>query len=228
MSIKPVESSASEQDLSALVDGELDGRSAGQLMAQWRDDPGLRERWHCYQLIGDVLRSDDLASQPGRDSEFLARLRVRLESEAVVLAPEPLPAASPPVVSRPPVPVVRRRWAAPAAVAAGFVVVAAGALLMGRNTGSDGVDASFASVRPGGLSVPAVDPRTLAGALPVGTGPQTTTSVTDVPTVEASGTVIRDARLDRYFAAHQQAAGGSVFGPQATQLRRAAVEVPAR
>lgn len=227
MSIKPVESSASEQDLSALVDGELDGPSAGQLMAQWRDDPGLRERWHCYQLIGDVLRSDDLASQPGRDSEFLARLRVRLASEAVVLAPEPLPAAAPAVVSRPPARVLRRRWAAPAAVAAGFVVVAAGALMMGRNTGSDAGDSSFASARPGGLSAPAVDPRALAGAVPVGTVPQAN-SVTDVPTVEASGTVIRDARLDRYFAAHQQAAGGSVFGPQATQLRRAAVEVPAR
>ena len=33
----------------------------------WRGDGELREDWHAYHLIGDVLRSDDLAIAPARD-----------------------------------------------------------------------------------------------------------------------------------------------------------------
>lgn len=226
MSIKPVESSESEQHLSQLVDGELDAQTANSLMANWRDDPAMRERWHTYQLIGDVLRSEDLASRPAKDSAFLVSLRARLEQEPVVLAPEPLPVAAPVEAAAPLSRRLRRRWAAPAAVAAGFMVVAAGALMMGRHTGTQGLDASMASSRSGG--VPAVvDGRSPSGTMPVAME-SASAGLLDVPTVEASGTVIRDARLDRYFAAHQQAAGGSVFGTQANSLRRAAVEVPAR
>ena len=52
-------------------------------------------RWHAYHLIGDVLRSDDLASAPGRDAAFLQRLSARLDDEPAVLAPEPLAAWRP-------------------------------------------------------------------------------------------------------------------------------------
>ncbi|WP_293409007.1 hypothetical protein [Piscinibacter sp.] len=64
-----------------------------------------------------MLRSDDLA-HAGRDRrDFLNRLRERLADEPVVLAPAPVPAASP---CR-----SRRAWpGAPAALAAGAAVAA--------------------------------------------------------------------------------------------------------
>ena len=56
--------------------------------------PGATSRtrapsWHAYQLIGDVLRSEDLAAEPAADEAFLVALRARLADEPVVLAPQP-------------------------------------------------------------------------------------------------------------------------------------------
>lgn len=105
--------------LSALVDGESE--DAERACGRWRDDADLRRDWHAYQLIGDVMRSDDLASHAGRDAAFLAGIRARLAAEPVVLAPAPQAAPT------------RRRqhWVLPAAAAAGFVVVA-GVLVVAR------------------------------------------------------------------------------------------------
>jgi sigma-E factor negative regulatory protein RseA len=105
--------------LSALADG--DAQSADAACAGWRDDVEARRTWHAYQLIGDVMRSDDLARPAARDAAFLAGVRERLAAEAVVLAPTPA------VVS------ARRRqhWLLPVAAAAGFVVVA-GVLVVTR------------------------------------------------------------------------------------------------
>lgn len=121
--MKPEPQSDSEQErswLSALVDGEADG--AEHACGRWRDDAGLRRDWHAYQLIGDVMRSDDLASTSGRDAAFLAAIRTRLADEPVVLAPEAAAART-----------ARRRqpWLLPMAAAAGFVVVA-GVLVVAR------------------------------------------------------------------------------------------------
>jgi len=124
MNPKPLPSATQDDEharawLSALVDGE-DG-DAERACGRWRDDTELRRDWHAYQLIGDVMRSDDLASPAGRDAAFLAGIRARLAAEPVVLAPEP---ASPPARRRQP-------WVLPIAAAAGFVVVA-GVLVVAR------------------------------------------------------------------------------------------------
>jgi sigma-E factor negative regulatory protein RseA len=80
----------SQEQLSALVDGRADSLDvAAQL---WRDDPEARANWHAYHLIGDVMRSEDLASPSARDADFMARLRGRLAQEPVVLSPVKLPA----------------------------------------------------------------------------------------------------------------------------------------
>ncbi len=102
--------------LSALVDGRAEGLD--EACSRWRDDTALRRDWHAYHLIGDVMRSEDLASPPGHDAAFLAGLRQRLAAEPVVLAP------APPQRRRP-------AWLVPAAAAAGFAVVA-GALVVAR------------------------------------------------------------------------------------------------
>ncbi len=105
--------------LSALADGEA--QAADPACAGWRDDAEARRTWHAYQLIGDVMRSDDLARPASRDAAFLAGLRERLAAEPVVLAPAPVPAPA----GR------RQHWLLPAAAAAGFAVVA-GVLVVTR------------------------------------------------------------------------------------------------
>lgn len=107
--------------LSALADGEAS--ALARACSSWRDDAAARETWHAYHLIGDVLRSEDLAHPPARDEAFLAGLRQRLAAEPAILAPAPVRPAAP---AR-----TRQTWLMPAAVAAGFVVVA-GVLVVAR------------------------------------------------------------------------------------------------
>ncbi|MDB5818796.1 MAG: hypothetical protein JWQ11_2436, partial [Rhizobacter sp.] len=79
---------ASADGLSALIDGEADSAIAARWCEQWRVDDKTRCDWHAYQLIGDVLRSEDLASTGQADSAFLMSLRGRLALEPVVVAPQ--------------------------------------------------------------------------------------------------------------------------------------------
>jgi len=114
--------------LSALMDGEHGPDDLSAVCQAWRSDEGLRRDWHAYHLIGDVLRSQDLAAPAAHDAAFLSALRLRLADEPVPLAPAPLvKPADPPLARR------RRQWlVAPVAVAAGFVAVA-GVLVVLRN-----------------------------------------------------------------------------------------------
>ena len=51
---------SSRRILSALADGDATDSEATRAFQAWRDDVDARASWHAYQLIGDVLRSDDL------------------------------------------------------------------------------------------------------------------------------------------------------------------------
>lgn len=145
---EPHPSAEAARWLSALADGEKEALPHAQ--AHWRDDAGARERWHTYHLIGDVMRSEDLASPPGRDAAFLAALRTRLAAEPVPLAPAPL---APAAVA----PARRLGWRAPLAVAAGFVAVATTLVLLrpeGFKAGAGGpVLSGNATETPGRLVV---------------------------------------------------------------------------
>lgn len=198
-----------QEPLSALVDGELGDDEVAPLCRGWSSDPELRRRWHAYHLIGDVLRSDDLASHGARDAAFLARLRGRLEAEPVVLAPEAKTERA-----------ARRRWGwrAPAAVAAGFVAVAGTVVVLQRPAPlGEMTTARSASVAPAAQVV----------AFPAAAS-QPLVETAEAPIVVANPTVIRDARLDRYLSAHQQFAGSSALGQSSRFLRAATVEAPAR
>ncbi|KAB1595383.1 sigma-E factor negative regulatory protein [Burkholderia cepacia] len=78
--------------LSALVDGEMfDGPDNGQFLAELnRAD---RAAWAHYHLIGDALRSDELALSPALSVAFTARMSAALESEPHLLAPAAAPVA---------------------------------------------------------------------------------------------------------------------------------------
>ena len=210
---------AAGERLSALMDGELEGAVLARACAQWRDDPRARADWHAYHLIGDVLRSDDLACDAGRDAVFLQAVRARLAREPVVLAPTAptAPAVAPrPVVSR------LRSWRTPTAVAAGFVAVA-GALTLTRLgvPSAPAVPQSVAQVAPAVLA----DGR--SGAAGTALVSETGAAAEPAPLV-ANGQFVRDARLDRYLAAHKQFAGSSALGVPSAYLRNATAEAPGR
>lgn len=214
------------ENLSALADGEVDSEQTSLACGAWRSDSHARSSWHAYQLIGDVLRSEDLCSSARQDAAFLAALRVRLGAEAVVLAPESLIEKS-----HVDIPIVmphgadigrhsRWSWMAPSAVAAGFVLVAV-SLLVTRTPAPSG-------------------PSTVSTFARLGFGTQQVSHGVNVPTLAASdtsfepqsvvltGKMLRDARIDRYLSAHQQFAGTSALGVPSGFLRNAAAEAPTR
>ncbi len=221
---------ASERDvaalerLSALVDGELDGGAVALACAHWRESGDARSSWHAYQLIGDVLRSDDLAGGCARDAAFLQTLRGRLSAEPVVLAPQPRRAApfsrpvARPVVAAAGTRRSRLSWRTSSAIAAGFVLVA-GVVTLTRGPGavSGGpAGAELAQLAPS--SGPIVAASLVAPAAPVA----------EPQAMVASGSLIRDARLDRYLAAHKQFAGSSALGVPSGFLRNATAIESAR
>jgi sigma-E factor negative regulatory protein RseA len=213
MSIDSERDAAALERLSALVDGELDGDAAARACGHWRESDDARSSWHAYHVIGDVLRSDDLACDPARDAGFLEAFRARLKDEPVVLAPQPLEHKTEPAVahaangarSR------LRAWMAPSAVAAGFVAVA-GVVMLTRAPGV-AVDPS------GGPSLaqasPAAQPMTASALM------DASAQAGEPQALIANGKLIRDARLDRYLAAHKQFAGSSALGVPSGFLRNA-------
>lgn len=68
--------------ISALVDGQLRGEEFFEAMASLASQPQDERAWQMYHLIGDVLRSEELAGGAhGRD--FLSRLEKKLAQEPV-------------------------------------------------------------------------------------------------------------------------------------------------
>lgn len=169
--------------LSAMVDGELQGSELEQALACAESPQGCAS-WELYHLVGDVLRSPDLAHHSQHD--LLSGLRSQLAKEpALKLEGSQLeqvtagmahtqnavvglrdPAANSSVF----------RWKVAASFATVAAVAALGWNLMGVPVGGQG--AQLASAAPS-IATPLV-----------------------VATQE--GEVLRDARLDALMANHQQ------------------------
>ncbi|SAK69487.1 sigma E factor negative regulatory protein [Caballeronia temeraria] len=170
--------------MSTFVDGEsLDEiGSIGQFLADLKSDE--RAAWSEYHLIGDALRSDDLAISPARSSAFMAAFSARFEAEAHVLAPAALPA----VAGKARGGMLRRR------VMPAFAVAAAAATLTWIVVPQlQGVDSHS------GAQVASVAPADSVQRVALASVPAATTRA---PIVEAN--IIRDANLDQYLEAHQQ------------------------
>ncbi|MFV0283169.1 MAG: sigma-E factor negative regulatory protein [Castellaniella sp.] len=71
-----------EASVSSWVDGEADIR------AEELDTPYGRQIWDTYHLIGDVMRSPDLAIRPS--DRFYVRVSAAIEAEPAIVAPSPL------------------------------------------------------------------------------------------------------------------------------------------
>jgi sigma-E factor negative regulatory protein RseA len=208
------------QLLSALADGQAGDTGAQDASQLWRDDPAARQAWHTYQLIGDVMRSDELARPAAHDAAFLQRLRTRLAAEPVVLAPAAaaLPAKAAATVPTP-------RWLVPVAAAAGLLLVA-GVVLLNRPGAAEG-DSRMARAVASAAS-PTAAPTVAPAAWPAAAGLQAAGQPDAVAVAvgaapQAQG-VIRspqlDSRLQEYLRAHQSTRGGLVAAAPGGSLRR--------
>jgi sigma-E factor negative regulatory protein RseA len=85
--------------LSALMDGELDDKSAAETIQALGSDREALQTWSTYQLISDAMRQGRLLSRG-----FTTRVTERLAAEPTVLAPRAMEGQS-------------RRWVALSAAA---------------------------------------------------------------------------------------------------------------
>ncbi|HTH60488.1 MAG TPA: sigma-E factor negative regulatory protein [Paraburkholderia sp.] len=200
ISMQSVPGSRGER-LSAIVDGELPvGEHSSSIFSDFdRDD---RLQWSSYHLIGDVLRSDDLALNPAASDAFMARFAARLESEPHVLVPAvaAAPGASAPSAARLLLG-LRRRVVPTLAVAAAAATLTWIVVPQMHGIGDGGAQvASLQSSR--GNDVQRV-------------------AMASVPSQD--GNIIRDARLDQYLEAHQQFAQQPVMMDSMPPIRSAAL-----
>ena len=111
------------EQLSSLIDGELDPITATAVIQALCRDPQLQRRWSDLQLVGDALRSSDVAAC--HVEGFCERVQRALRTEPTILAPRPDRA-------------VWRRFAVPgAAIAASLAAIAFVAMPLLRAPGPD-------------------------------------------------------------------------------------------
>ena len=103
-----------KEKLSALMDGELDDKSAAEVIQALSSDREAVRTWRTYQLISDALRESRLPS-----ADFTARFSERLAKEPTVLAPRALQAPE------------SRKWVALSAAASLAAVALVGWLAFG-------------------------------------------------------------------------------------------------
>ena len=198
------------EQLSALADGQLQGDEFAAALAWAAEDDG-RDTWGVYHLVGDVLRSSDLARPV--NPAFLSRLRDELAKEAppqrpqspVELDPLDPRAAHLPEAANASV----FRWKMVAGFASLAAVAAIGWTSFSQLQGVGGPGAQLAASSP---------ERATAQGAPV------------VAVADADGqqVMIRDPRLDELLAAHKQFGSTSALQMPAGFLRNATFETPGR
>lgn len=204
------------QQLSALMDGESDAPSLAAACACWREEPSARRDWHDWHLIGDVLRSDDLACDPQRDAAFVAAVRERLAGEPVVVAPFEQEARP----SRVPRPAATKLWVG--GVAAGLALVAGALVLTAESPpATPALVARTPAAAPADGLPSAADASGAAGSTLAATSAQ-------LQVVPAGEQLFRDARLDRYLAAHRLFVGTPAPAPYSGFVRPAVAEAAPR
>jgi sigma-E factor negative regulatory protein RseA len=196
--------------MSELADGELESPKAA--LEGWTSRTEARQAWYEYHLIGDVLRSEDLALPPARDESLLAAIRARMAAEPVILAPS----AGAEVRAGAP---ASRRWAVAAATAG--VMMVGGAAFVLRSAPQENAGLAAALSPPPGALASSVGTRSQGTA---GAATQTglaavsgsaSAALGDPQWRVIDGQTIRDARLDAYLRAHRGTAAarpGAVAG----------------
>lgn len=233
------ESQSHREALSALADGQAVPDDVAKACASWREDGQSRAAWQAYHLIGDVMRSEELAEGTA-SADFLNRFRDRLAKEPVVLAPvasQAVAAQQPIAPTAEVVQLKRRSWTAPFAVAASFVAIVSAAVSwqFSENMPQGGADQmarapALPSAQPtgseadAGLALAATKPNVLQGG-GVHQGASVINQDGSFSRPEAAGLpLIRDPQVDQMLAnLPRHVTGGDM--PLASQdgLARAAV-----
>lgn len=200
------------EQVSALMDGCLSGAEF-EIAMQSTASGDMRERWHLYHLIGDTLRSPELAACE-RDARFVERLSERLKLEAAPASSvEPLVAVAP--------------------IIDGYRA--------GQAAANDGVFrwklvaglASFAAVAAigwgmlGSVGPQSAGPQLVLNAVPAtgaARGTTQTAAAQPASAVAEAPVMLRDPQLDEFLAAHRQASGVSALGDASGFLRNATFE----
>lgn len=189
--------------LSALMDGELEGEALADAL-RWAHDEEGQATWELYHLVGDVLRSPELAVHAA--SPLVGRLREQLAQEPIApRVPVGLPSEAtvlPARVQQPAANASVFRWKMVAGIASMAAVAA-----IGWN--------SVEALRGGGeqlASAPAAPPA----------------SVVAVSEGAGQPVMLRDPRLDELLQAHKQFGSTSALQMPAGFLRNATFEEPSR
>lgn len=69
-------------ELSALMDGELEAREAERAICSCCGDEQLKQKWHAYHLVGEALRGEGFSA-----SASTRRIMDAIAKEPTVLAP---------------------------------------------------------------------------------------------------------------------------------------------
>ncbi|TJZ67781.1 sigma-E factor negative regulatory protein [Chitiniphilus eburneus] len=71
-----------KEQLSALIDSELEAKEHDRLLGQLSVDGDLRQDWQDWHLVGDVMQEHPLLSP-----DFMKRFSDRLAAEPIVMVP---------------------------------------------------------------------------------------------------------------------------------------------
>ena len=188
-----------DDHVSALMDGELQGSAQQASVETLLKDARAQEAWHRYHLIGDILRSDELAAG-ARDLQFLTKLESRLSQETMaarVEMPERVAVLPPDGKHHTSANSDRFRWRMAAGGALTLALAVMAVFVLEPNMGRADIPMAVA---------PQIVPDTQADVAAISVAPDG---------------MIRDPRLDQLLSAHQQLGGHSALQMPSGFLRNA-------
>jgi len=220
--------------LSALADGALQGEAFARAVERLGRDEAARDQWHAYHVIGDVLRSAELA-RGAADRGFVDRLQARLAAEPPLALAHAetveLVAAVPSMPVREAANHDAFRWKMVAGFASLAAVTAIGWNSFVTLEGAAPVGATLAQAAPGAAVVAQQDN---AGAPQQAVATLASAGSAPVPSFVMTGNdaapqiMLRNPRLDEFLAAHNQAVGGATLQTAPGFVRNASFEGRAR
>ena len=209
------------EQLSALMDGQLQGEDWLQALRCAEQKEG-RATWLAYHVVGDALRSTELAAHGASSSAFLARFQQRL-------AQEPLPAAQlkeatlQQVVAVPDKADRALPQSANASVFRWKMVAGLASLAVVASVGWNSFERLQLQGAPGQQLAAAGSARPVPAQVPAQQGGGVAASAEG-----SSPTMLRDPRLDELLAAHRQFGSTTALQMPAGFLRNATFEAPTR
>ena len=204
MANKMMSDMSKNENISAMLDGEMSDAELNLVFKQLRSDQDA-DAWDTYHLIGDVLRSDDLATPMSPD--FLQRFAKEFDAEPVILMPSAhIKSTSEPSMSRGARQYLRSYLAVASATAAAvFAFVFAPQLShFGQNNFSTQISQGASS----NSKVQLVSASSSSESSMVAVADDKSMSNANVASRtaddDASVDMVRDPRIDSYLIAHQR------------------------